>query len=34
MDGGKIVEMGPPRQVIGNPQQPRTRAFLKHIQQR
>jgi polar amino acid transport system ATP-binding protein len=34
MDGGKIVEMGPPRQVIGNPQQPRTRDFLKHIQQR
>ena len=34
MDGGKIVEMGPPRQVIGNPQQPRTREFLKHIQQR
>ena len=34
MDGGKIGEMGPPRQVIGNPQQPRTREFLKHIQQR
>ena len=34
MDGGKIVEMGPPRQVIGNPQQPRTREFLKHIQRR
>jgi polar amino acid transport system ATP-binding protein len=34
MDGGKIVEAGPPRHVIANPQQPRTREFLKHIQER
>jgi ABC-type polar amino acid transport system ATPase subunit len=34
MDGGKIVEAGPPRQVIANPQHPRTREFLKHIQER
>jgi polar amino acid transport system ATP-binding protein len=34
MDGGKIVEQGPPREVLFNPQQPRTREFLKHIQER
>jgi polar amino acid transport system ATP-binding protein len=34
MDGGKIVEAGAPRQVIANPRQPRTREFLKHIQER
>jgi polar amino acid transport system ATP-binding protein len=34
MDGGQIVEQGPPREVIGNPRQPRTREFLKHIQER
>ena len=28
MDGGKIVEQGPPEQVLGNPQQPRTQKFL------
>lgn len=28
MDGGHIVEMGKPEDVIGNPQHPRTKAFL------
>ena len=28
MDGGKIVEEGPPAEVLGNPQQPRTQKFL------
>jgi polar amino acid transport system ATP-binding protein len=34
MDHGKIVEHGPPREVLQNPQQPRTREFLKHLQDR
>ena len=34
MDGGKIVEQGPPRDVLLNPQLPRTRDFLKHLQER
>ena len=34
MDQGKIVEQGPPREVLFNPRQPRTREFLKHIQER
>ncbi len=34
MDGGKIVEQGAPREVIFNPKQPRTQAFLTHIQER
>jgi ABC-type polar amino acid transport system ATPase subunit len=34
MDQGKIVEQGPPRDVLLNPQQPRTRDFLKHLQDR
>jgi polar amino acid transport system ATP-binding protein len=28
MDAGLIVEEGPPAQVLGNPQNPRTQAFL------
>jgi polar amino acid transport system ATP-binding protein len=28
MDGGKVVEQGKPQDVIGNPQQQRTRSFL------
>ncbi|MBB4213127.1 ectoine/hydroxyectoine ABC transporter ATP-binding protein EhuA [Rhizobium anhuiense] len=28
MDGGNVVEMGNPEDVIGNPQHPRTQAFL------
>ena len=31
MDGGVIVEDGPPDQVIGSPQQERTRAFLRRV---
>jgi ABC-type polar amino acid transport system ATPase subunit len=31
MDGGYIVEAGPPSQVIDNPQNERTRQFLKMI---
>ena len=34
MDAGRIVEQGPPRDVLLNPQQPRTREFLKHLQER
>ena len=31
MDGGVIVEQGPPSAVIGNPQEPRTREFLRRV---
>jgi polar amino acid transport system ATP-binding protein len=31
MDGGVVVEQGPPRDVIGNPQHERTRAFLSKV---
>ncbi|MEV0197437.1 amino acid ABC transporter ATP-binding protein [Nonomuraea sp. NPDC050691] len=31
MDGGVIVEDGPPAQVIGDPRQERTRTFLKRV---
>jgi ABC-type histidine transport system ATPase subunit len=31
MDGGKIVEMGPPMDVIKSPKSERTRTFLKHV---
>jgi len=31
MDGGVIVEQGPPAEVIGNPAQERTRVFLKRV---
>ncbi|WP_337269585.1 amino acid ABC transporter ATP-binding protein [Oryzifoliimicrobium ureilyticus] len=31
MDGGHIVEMGKPEDVIGNPQHPRTKAFLSRF---
>ena len=31
MDGGVIVEQGPPDDVIGNPTQERTRTFLKRV---
>ena len=32
MDGGVVVEQGDPRQVISNPQHPRTRSFLQRMQ--
>ena len=32
MDGGVIVEEGHPEDVIGNPRQDRTRAFLRRLE--
>jgi len=29
MDGGKIVEQGPPAEVLDNPREERTRRFLR-----
>jgi polar amino acid transport system ATP-binding protein len=34
MDGGRIVEEGPPEAVIRNPSQARTRAFLARMSER
>jgi polar amino acid transport system ATP-binding protein len=31
MDGGVIVESGPPREVLANPRHDRTRAFLSKV---
>ncbi|MGB2570707.1 amino acid ABC transporter ATP-binding protein [Micromonospora citrea] len=31
LDSGRVVEAGPPGQVLGEPTQPRTRQFLKRI---
>jgi polar amino acid transport system ATP-binding protein len=31
LDGGRIVEQGPPEQLLENPREPRTRAFLKRV---
>jgi polar amino acid transport system ATP-binding protein len=31
LDGGRVLEQGPPSQVLGDPTQPRTRAFLQRI---
>ncbi|MFB7112189.1 amino acid ABC transporter ATP-binding protein [Streptomyces sp. NPDC056190] len=31
MDGGRVVESGPPREVIADPQEERTRAFLSKV---
>ena len=31
IEGGQIVEMGPPEQIFGDPQDPRTRNFLRHF---
>ncbi|WP_051798311.1 amino acid ABC transporter ATP-binding protein [Catenuloplanes japonicus] len=31
LDGGRILEQGPPEQVFGSPQHPRTRQFLRRI---
>ena len=33
MDDGKVIEEGSPAQVIDNPQQPRTRRFLRRVAQ-
>ena len=31
LDGGRIVEEGPPAQVLGAPTQERTQRFLRHL---
>jgi polar amino acid transport system ATP-binding protein len=31
LDGGQILEQGPPEQIFGSPRQPRTRQFLARI---
>ncbi|MBO4205619.1 ATP-binding cassette domain-containing protein [Micromonospora echinofusca] len=31
LDGGRVIEQGPPEQVLGEPVQPRTRQFLRRI---
>lgn len=31
LDGGRVVEAGPPEQVLGEPTEPRTRQFLRRI---
>ena len=31
LDGGRVLEHGPPSQVLGDPTQPRTREFLQRI---
>jgi polar amino acid transport system ATP-binding protein len=31
LDQGQILEAGPPDQLFGDPQQPRTRQFLQRI---
>jgi len=31
MDGGVVVESGPPTEVIGNPQHQRTKTFLTRL---
>jgi len=31
IEQGKIVEMGPPDQIFGNPKDERTRSFLRHF---
>jgi polar amino acid transport system ATP-binding protein len=31
MDGGVVVEEGPPGQVLENPQEERTQSFLRRI---
>jgi polar amino acid transport system ATP-binding protein len=31
LDGGRVLEQGPPEQVLGEPTEPRTRQFLRRI---
>jgi polar amino acid transport system ATP-binding protein len=31
LDGGRILEQGPPDQVLGDPAQPRTQEFLARV---
>ncbi|GAB5430694.1 MAG: ATP-binding cassette domain-containing protein [Epibacterium sp.] len=32
MSGGDVIEQGPPDQILSDPQDPRTRAFLRRVQ--
>ncbi|MCC6474881.1 MAG: amino acid ABC transporter ATP-binding protein [Burkholderiales bacterium] len=32
MDGGAIIEQGPPQRIFGAPSEPRLQAFLQHLQ--
>jgi polar amino acid transport system ATP-binding protein len=32
LDGGRVLESGPPERVLGEPEQPRTRQFLRLLQ--
>ncbi len=31
LDGGRVLEEGPPEQVLADPREPRTRQFLRRI---
>jgi polar amino acid transport system ATP-binding protein len=31
LDGGRVLESGPPSQVLGDPEHERTRRFLRHL---
>ena len=31
LDGGEVAELGPPEQVLSEPQQERTRRFLRRV---
>ncbi|GMA87875.1 hypothetical protein GCM10025868_31250 [Angustibacter aerolatus] len=31
LDGGRVLEQGPPAQVLGEPQEDRTRTFLARV---
>lgn len=31
LDGGRVIEQGPPARVLGEPTEPRTRQFLRRI---
>jgi len=31
LDGGEVAELGPPEQVLSDPQQERTRQFLRRV---
>jgi polar amino acid transport system ATP-binding protein len=31
LDGGRVIEQGPPEQLFGDPREPRTRQFLRRI---
>jgi polar amino acid transport system permease protein len=33
MDGGRVIEQGPPEEVIDNPKHERTRRFLRMVEQ-